>query len=119
MHENVISDDKIKLLDALLEIYKREVSVIYAINASWEQLKEEAKVRCAEDFDQAIIARETLLEELADLRDSNIVPEAYEFALFSIDQNLLNQGSLVRDLYGLDVHAFFNVKSVKQGLLKK
>lgn len=113
MNEKYINANKIKLLDALLDMYKKEVEVIYAVNVSWDQLKDEARAQCAEDFDQAIIARETLLEELADLRDNGIAPEQYEFSLFNIDQHLLDQNALIMEIYGLDVHAFLNVKKPK------
>jgi hypothetical protein len=112
-----INRDKIELLESLLSVYRKEIEVIYAINISWEQLKDEAKAQCAEDFDQAIKAREILLEELAELRDAGFVPDKFEFSLFTIDQHLLDQHSLVNEMYGLDVHSFLNVKKPK-GLLK-
>ena len=107
------STDKASLLESLLNVYRKEVDVIYAVSTSWAQLKEEAKVQCADDFDQAIIAREALLEELADLRDSGVIPEQYEFLLFNVDQHLLDQNALVREIYGLDVYDFLNVVKPK------
>ena len=67
-----LSSSKIKLLEGLLSVYRKEVEVIYAVGVTWDQLKDEAKNQCVEDFDQAIIARETLLEEIADLKDEGI-----------------------------------------------
>lgn len=117
MSEKTISDDKIKLLNSLLDLYKNEVEVIYAINISWDLLTDEAKSKCVEDFDQAIIARETLQEELAELRAEGIIPHKYEFTLFNVDQYLLELNSIVKDLYGLDARDYIHVKPPK-GLLK-
>ena len=120
--EKQISPDKAELLDALLNVYKAEVEVVYAVSVSWDQLKEEAKTKCVEDFDQAIVAREALLEELADLRDAGIIPNKHEFSLYTVDQHLLEQNVIVREIYGLDVNSFLNVKKPKttkvKGLLK-
>jgi len=115
---NEISPSKLKLLESLLSIYRKEVEVIYAVNITWDQLKDEAKNKCVEDFDQAIIAREALLEEIADLKDAGLSPRDFEFHLFNIDQHLLDQNSIVREIYGLDVYSFINVKKPK-GLLPK
>jgi len=112
-----ISPTKMKLLEGLLSVYKSEVEVIYALGVTWEQLKEEARTKCAEDFDEAIFAREQLLEEIANLKDAGITPKDFEFSLFTIDQHLLDQNLIVREIYGLDVHSFLNVKKPK-GLLK-
>lgn len=112
-----ISPGKTKLLDGLLSLYRKEVEVIYAVSISWDQLKEEARDKCVEDFDQAIIARETLLEEIADLKDAGIDAHDYEFSVFNIDQHLFDQNSIVREIYGLDVNSFLNMKKPK-GLLK-
>lgn len=113
-----ISPSKLKLLEGLLNLYKKEVEVIYAVSITWDQLKDEAKNQCVEDFDQAIIARETLLEEIADLKDAGLSPQDFEFHLFNVDQDLLEQNSIVREIYGLDVNSFLNVKKPK-GLLPK
>lgn len=115
--KSTISPSKTKYIEALLSIYQKEIEVIYAIGKVWDQLKEEAKDQCADDFDEAIIARETLLEELADLRDAGIIPEYYEYCLHVVDQALLEQNLLVKHIYGLDVGAFLNLKKPK-GLLK-
>jgi hypothetical protein len=112
-----ISAGKVKLIEALLDVYGKEVEAIFAVDAAWDQLKDEAKSKCVEDFDQAIIARETLLEELGELRDAGIKPEMYEFSLYSIDQHLLQQHVVVNELYGMDVNSFLNVKKPK-ALLK-
>jgi len=117
MSDKTISTSKIKLLEALLNVYRKEVEIVYAVNVSWDQLKDEAKNICAEDFDKAINARECLLEELADLKDAGTEAGQYEFSLFTIDQHLLDQNSMVKEIYGLDVHSFLNVKKPK-GLLK-
>lgn len=113
MDQTFVDADKARFLESLLNVYRKEVEVIYAISISWEQLKDEAKDQCVEDFDQAIIAREALIEELTELKDAGLAPEQLEFALFNVDQHLLDQHSLVRDIYGLDVHAFLNVKKPK------
>lgn len=113
-----LSPGKVKLLEALLNVYQKEVEVIYAINAIWDKLKDEAKDKCVEDFDQAIIARETLLEEIADLKDAGISVHDYEFSLFNTDQYLIDQNTIVRDIYGLDVNSFLNVKKPKALLPK-
>jgi len=117
MNDKPINASKIKLLEALLNEYRKEINLIHAINVSWKQLNDEAKGVCVEDFDQAIVARETLLEELADLRDAGFVPDQYEFSLFTIDQHLLEQNKKVKQMYGLDVNSFLVVKKPK-GLLK-
>lgn len=117
MNDKPISAGKVKLLEGLLSLYRKEVEVIYAVNATWDQLKDEARAKCVEDFDQAIIARETLLEEIAELKDAGAASGQFEFSLFAIDQHLLDQNVMVREIYGLDVHSFLNVKKPK-GLLK-
>ena len=111
--DNIVPVNKVKLLDSLLGVYKKEIEVIYAIGAAWGQLKEEAKNKCIQDFDQAIEAREILLEELAELKDTGVKPDDYEYSLVSTDQMLLKQSSLVKSIYGLDVHSFLNVKKPK------
>lgn len=113
-----LSPSKLEMLEALLNIYRKEVEVIYAVNATWEQLREEAKNQCVEDFDQAIIAREALLEEIADLKDAGGDVKQFEFHLFNVDRHLLDQNTIVREIYGLDVNSFLNVKKPK-GLLPK
>lgn len=113
-----ISPSKLQLLEGLLSIYRKEVEVVYAVSITWEQLKDEAKNQCVEDFDQAIIARESLMEEIADLKDAGYSTRDFDFHLFTIDQHLLDQNSIVREIYGLDVNSFINVKKPK-GLLPK
>lgn len=108
-----IEQDKIILLNNLIKIYQQEINAIYAIGVSWEQLSDEAKDKCAEDFDKAIISRETFLEELIELKSLNCECEHYEFLLFTVDQILLQNSILVKDLYGLDVKSFLNVKTPK------
>jgi hypothetical protein len=112
-----LSPEKLKLLNGLLNFYKQEIEAIYAINVSWKQLKDAAKDKCAEDFDQALIARETLLDELADLRDGGIVPNEHELQLYYVDQELVKHEDIIKSLYGLDVRSFLNIKPPK--LLKK
>jgi hypothetical protein len=112
-----IDSSKAKLLIDLLSIYQKEIEIIYAIGISWEQLKNEAKDKCAEDFDKALIARETLLEEVSELKDMGIKSDYYEYYLHSIDQILIEQSILVKEIYGLDIKSYLNVKQIK-GLLK-
>lgn len=117
MAKPTIAADKVKFLDELLLLYKKEIEAIYAIAVSWVQLKDEAKDRCAEDFDQAIIARETFLEEILLLKDAGFKVDSFEVKLYNIDQALLGNSKLVKEIYGMDVKAFLNIKPPK-GLLK-
>lgn len=117
MSEKKINAENEKLIKELLNTYKQEISALYGIGVVWEQLKDEAKDKCAADFDMAIEARELLLQELAGLNNAGIKPEYYEFALFNVDQTLLSHSALVKDIYGLDVKLFLNIKPPK-GLLK-
>lgn len=113
MNTSMIDVDKTRLLDDLLSIYKNEITVIYAIASVWEQLKDDAKDKCAEDFDQALIARETILEELLEIKDAGINSDYYDISIFTIDQILLTQDDFVKDIYGLDVNSFLNIKPAK------
>jgi hypothetical protein len=113
MTKPAITPDKAKLLDGLLDMYAQEIEAVYAIFVSWNQLKDAAKDKCSDDFDQALIARETLLEELADLRDAGITPEYYEIELGKVDSILLSYNAFVKDIYGLDAKSFLNVKQPK------
>ncbi len=117
MVKHIISTDKIKLLDELVQIYKYEIDAIYAIGIVWTQLSDKAKNKCAEDFDQAIIARETLLEELAQIKEVGNKLEGFDVKLSNVDKTLLLYNKVVKEIYGLDVKAFLNVKQPK-GLLK-
>lgn len=110
-----IGSEKIKFLDELLNVYRAEINAIYAIAITWNQLKDTAKDVCANDFDQALIARETFLEELYTLRDNTNKNKIsyYEDLLKETDQLLLAQGSVVRELYGLDVKSFLSIKNDK------
>lgn len=113
MTKPAIAAEKAKMLKGLLDMYAQEVDAVYPIYISWEQLKEAAQDKCAEDFDQALIARETLLEELAELKDAGIKPEHYETELSNADSSLLYYAGWVKEIYGLDVKSFLNVKQPK------
>ena len=98
-------------------MYTSEVKAVYAIYSSWSKLKEDAKDKCAEDFDQALVARETLLEELLDAKDEELDIAQFETDLKDSDKMLLGYHKIVKEIYGLDAKAFLNVKPPK--LLKK
>jgi hypothetical protein len=117
MAKQSISTEKIKFLDDLLYLYKAEIDVIYAIDISWPKLSDAAKDKCEEDFEQAFIARETLLEELHQLKDAEIKVGAFEAKLADVDHTLLQYSKVVKDMYGLDVKSYLNIKTPK-GLLK-
>lgn len=116
MSKIAISAEKDNLLHGLIKIYRQEVMAIYAIGVSWEQLKDDAKDQCAEDFDKAIIARETFIEEVLELKHNGAKVNSYETYVYDVDQLLLEYDDLVKELYGLDVKLFLNVKS--KALLK-
>lgn len=105
--------DKKIFLDKLLSIYTEEVEVIHAIGAVWKQLKDKAQDQCAEDFDKALIARETLLEEMIRLKNEEIKCDEYDFLLHSVDQALLKNHAIAKELYGMDVKSFLNIKQPK------
>lgn len=109
--------DKAKLLTGLLNVYADEVKAIYAIYFAWNQLKTDAQDKCIEDFDQALVARESLFEELADLKDASVDTKEWDEAIKVADELLLEQAKIVKEVYGLDVKAFLNIKQPK--LLKK
>ncbi len=113
----VLSEDQNNLLDGLLKIYRQEVEAIYGIAMVWGQLKEEARDKCAEDFDQAIIARETFLEEIAEFKDAGIKVDQFEIELYYSDLILVEYNDVVREIYNLDIKVFLNIKKPK-GLLK-
>lgn len=112
-----LTSERTKLLTGLLNVYASEVKAIYAVYSSWSKLKEDAKDKCAEDFDQALVARETLLEELLDAKDDELDVGQFEVALKEADKMLLGYHKVVKEIYGLDAKAFLNVKPPK--LLKK
>ncbi len=116
MAKGAIGADKSKFLDDILCIYKNEIEAIYAIGITWSQLKDEAKDKCAEDFDQAIVAREAMLEEMLYLKDAGSKVDVFESKLNAVDQMLLSYHKVVKEIYGLDVKAFLNIKP--KGLLK-
>lgn len=113
MTKQIITANKEKLLNSLLSIYTQETKAVYGIYITWDQLKDEAKDRCSEDFDQALIARETLLEEILELKDAGIRSEEFEIGLKNIDNILLKYSIWIKEIYGLDVKLFLNVKQVK------
>lgn len=113
----ILSEDQNNLLDGLLKIYRQEIEAIYGIAIVWEQLKDDARNKCAEDFDQAIIARETFLEELIEFKDAGIKVDQFEIELYYIDLMLIEYNEVVREIYNLDVKTFLNIKKPK-GLLK-
>jgi hypothetical protein len=104
--------EKTKLLENLFNIYRKEVNAIHAINAVWKQLKDKAKDKCAEDFDKALIARETILEELLEFKTDGIKVDQYDAELFAIDQLLLDMSTIAKLLYGMDVKVFLGVKAL-------
>lgn len=114
-----INLDKAKLLNELLDLYKNEIYAIYAVGATWKQLKEAAKNVCADDFDKALIARETALEELLELQENDFKIDYYQNYILSIDNELLRNDKIVKEIYGLDVKAFLNIENPKSLPSKK
>lgn len=104
--------EKSKLLDSMLLIYKQEVSAMYGINVVWKLLKNNAKDKCSEDFDNALIARESYIEELLNLKTSGIKVEQYEVALSDIDKDLLEMSGIAKNIFGLDVKIFLGAQKV-------
>jgi len=104
---------KKKFLDELIYIYRVEVNALYGIDASWGQLKSAAQNICADDFDKALIARETLLEEINELKRNDEDPEIYEEQLKGLDDVLLNSATILKKLYAFDIYTYLNITPPK------
>lgn len=111
-----VSTEKKKVLAALLKIYKDEIDAIYGIAITWNKLTDKAKDKCIEDFDQAIIARETFLDEIIMVKIKDDIIEDFEDNLSNIDKKLLKYNKVVKELYQFDSKTYLNAKLPKSYL---
>lgn len=98
-----ISEEKLLELRSLLLIYRREVEALVGVNHIWRQLSNKAKDVCAKDFDQAISAREELLEELSECKHLET-----KTMLNEVDMELLDNAKIAMDLYGFEVKSYLS-----------
>lgn len=114
-----INAEKKEFVEGLVRMYNVEVEATYAVWAAWKLLKDDAKNKCADDFDNALIARETILEEVAEMKNDGITTTALESSVSKIDQKLIELTPQVREIYGLDVKSLLNIRQPKKTIKSK
>jgi hypothetical protein len=103
MARATISEEKLTELRSLLSMYKKEVCALHGVSHAWKKLSTKARDVCAKDFDEAIIAREELLEELFKYKNLDL-----KTVLNEVDELLLDRAKMVMDIYRFDVKSYLN-----------
>jgi transposase len=98
-----VSAEKIVELRALLITYRKEIDALIGLHHTWRHLSDKAKKVCAKDFDEAIVAREALLEELHRCKHLET-----KTMLNEVDMGLMDNAKIASDLYGFDAKAYLS-----------
>lgn len=96
-----MTDEKEIELKSLLSAYKTEVYALEGVKAVWRQLPNKSRDICAKDFDEAIVARETALEQINKYKSLEL-----KTILNEIDEMLSGRAKMASELYGFKVASY-------------